>query len=114
MDLLRRIRKLYFENINNSELIQFHNKFRVNFREDFTGILTGCFHKDSIHVTGGSTDSDLIVRFQPLFYCDEINVNNTNVNILDNKCVIGKFDEDIIFNFNSLDVFLFSCCVYAF
>ena len=73
---------MYYSNITNKELQEFHKVFVPNFTIKLTDALTsGLFKVDTII-------SDSIYKIYPLFYTNEITSSNPNDNILDNQCII--------------------------
>lgn len=82
---------MYFTNISNRELQQFHEKVKNNFNIRLSEIRSnGLFKVEEM--------GDLLKVF-PLFYTDRIESSNGNDKILENKCVIceNKLDTSLFF-----------------
>lgn len=80
--------RLYFDNIANNELLNYHKVNITNFSISLTDILdSGLFYSETIV-------SDSLYRIFPLFYCESITSNNSEDKILENKCIIALKGED--------------------
>ena len=89
---------MYFSNINNPELKQFHKVIPYNFNMSLTDALSS----DLFYIETVIPNS--IYRIYLLFYCDKITSSNVNDVILENKCIIcNKTSEETYFNFVSND-----------
>ena len=85
---------MYFKNISNEELRQFHPVNTQDFIMSLTDILDSNLFKIENH--------DGIYRIFPLFYCNSIKSNNPTDNILENRCIIAsKMSEETYFTFST-------------
>ena len=73
---------MYFSNIANEELQNFHGIVNVDFSMSLTDILTSKLFKVETVIIGS------IYRVYPLFYCKEVISSNVNDKILDTRCLI--------------------------
>ena len=73
---------MYFSNIANEEIQNFHGIVNVDFSMSLTDILTSNLFKVETIII------DSIYRVYPLFYCKEVISSNTNDKILDTRCLI--------------------------
>ena len=86
--------KMYFKNISNEELRQFHPVQTHDFIMSLTEVLDSNLFKIENH--------DGIYRIFPLFYCNTIKSNNPLDNILENRCIIAsKMSEETYFTFST-------------
>ena len=86
---------MYFTNIGDTELGQYHNLVLNDFKMTLTDVLSSDLFKVEEIVV------DSIFKVYPLFYCNEIKSNNYDDQILDNRCVICKKETDTILSFNT-------------
>lgn len=86
---------MYFTNISDMELSQYHEKVENNFNIPLMEALTSGLFKIETMVTNS------IYKVYPLFYCTSIVSNNPNDKILDNKCIICEKKESTFFTFKS-------------
>ena len=86
---------MYFTNISDSELSQYHSLVLNDFKMTLTDVLVSDLFKVETIV------SDSIFKVYPLFYCNEIKSNNYDDQILDNHCIICKKETDTILSFNT-------------
>ena len=85
---------MYFKNISNEELRQFHPVNTQDFIMSLTDVLDSNLFKIENH--------DGIYRIFPLFYCNSIKSNNPTDNILENRCIIAsKMSEETYFTFST-------------
>ena len=84
---------MYFKNIQNNELQEFHKTIKNNFKEKLTNIL------DSELFLVETIINEKIYRVFPLFYCDIITSNNENDQILGNRCIICEYNTNTVLNF---------------
>ena len=77
---------MYFTNIANKELQNFHGKVKNNFNMTLSEIMNNRLFKVE--------NMGEILRIYPLFYTDRIESSNPNDNIIDNKCIICENKED--------------------
>ena len=81
---------MYFTNINNSELSQYHNKAENNFSRALQSILD----EDEPNLFKVEDINGDILKIYPLFYCEEISSSNDDDKIIENKCVICVKNTD--------------------
>ena len=86
---------MYFGNIADSELKQYHETVKNNFSMSLSNILSSDLFKIETIIT------DTIYKIYPLFYCDTITSTNKNDKILDNKCIICEKDTSTRLYFNT-------------
>ena len=86
---------MYFSNIGDTELGQYHSLVCNDFKMTLTDVLSSDLFKVETIV------SDSIFKVYPLFYCNSIKSNNYDDKVLDNKCVICKKETDTILSFNT-------------
>ena len=79
---------MYFSNINDAELNQFHGKSIINMDTSLEEILTSSLFKVE------TIRSGILWRIYPLFYCESITSSNPDDRILDNKCIICIANQD--------------------
>lgn len=85
---------MYFKNISDEELRQFHPVKTQDFIMSLTDVLDSNLFKIENH--------DGIYRIFPLFYCNSIKSNNSTDNILENRCIIAsKMSEETYFTFST-------------
>ena len=87
---------MYFSNIGDSELSQYHSLVCNDFKMTLTDVLESDLFKVEEIV------SDSIFKVYPLFYCNEIKSNNYDDKVLANKCVICKNATDTVLSFNTV------------
>ena len=87
---------MYFSNIGDAELGQYHNLVLNDFKMTLTDVLSSDLFKVEEIV------SDSIFKVYPLFYCNEIKSNNYDDKVLDNRCVICKNATDTVLSFNTV------------
>ena len=73
---------MYFGNISDRELSQYHNKVYTNFSMGLTNVLSSPLFKIEEIVPNN------IYKIYPLFYCENISSTNSADKIIENKCVI--------------------------
>ena len=82
---------MYFTNIQQRELLQFHEVVKNNFNARLTDVKNNpLFKVDNI----GN-----LMKIYPLFYTDRIESSNKNDRILDNKCIICEDKTDTLLFF---------------
>ena len=86
---------MYFTNINDSELSQYHNKVENNFSRALQSILD----EDEPNLFKVEDINGDIFKIYPLFYCREISSSNKNDRIIENKCIICENNENTRLNF---------------
>ena len=87
---------MYFSNIANEELQNFHGIVNVDFSMSLTDILTSNLFKVETVIP------DNIYRVYPLFYCKEVISSNANDKILGTRCLIlHKSDYETYLSFIS-------------
>ena len=86
---------MYFGNIADSELKQYHETVKNNFSMSLSNVLSSDLFKIETIIT------DTIYKIYPLFYCDTITSTNKNDKILDNKCIICEKDTSTRLYFNT-------------
>ena len=86
---------MYFSNIGDSELSQYHNLVLNDFKMTLTDVLVSDLFKVEEIV------SDSIFKVYPLFYCSSIESNNYDDKVLDNRCVICKNATDTVLSFDT-------------
>ena len=87
---------MYYTNITNPELQQFHKVIVPNFTIKLTDILTSDLFKVDTVISGS------IYKVYPLFYTNEITSSNSNDRVLDNQCIIcEKLDMETYLTFIS-------------
>ena len=86
---------MYFGNIADSELKQYHETVKNNFSMSLSDVLSSDLFKIETIIT------DTIYKIYPLFYCDTIASTNKNDKILDNKCIICENDTSTRLYFNT-------------
>ena len=79
---------MYYSDISNSELQQFHNQKVQNFTIKLSDALTSPLFKIEEVIAGN------VYKIYPLFYANEITSTNPNDKILDNKCIICQKQTD--------------------
>jgi hypothetical protein len=79
---------VYYSDISNSELQQFHNQKVQNFTIKLSDALTSPLFKIEEVIAGN------VYKIYPLFYANEITSTNPNDKILDNKCIICQKQTD--------------------
>ena len=85
---------MYFKNISNEDLIQFHPVKTRDFMMSLTDVLDSNLFKIE--------DNDGVYRIFPLFYCDNIKSNNMSDVILENKCIIAsRMSDETYFTFTT-------------
>ena len=82
---------MYFTNISNNELQQFHEQVKVNLKVRIEDLTNYPFIK--------TENMDDILKIYPLFYVDKIESTNSNDKVFENKCIIceNKPDTTIYF-----------------
>ena len=86
---------MYFGNISDSELSQFHNQVLNNFSMPLVDVLASSLFKIETII------SDSIYKIYPLFYCEEISSSNAEDRIIENKCIICEKNTDTRLYFNT-------------
>ena len=86
---------MYFGNIADSELKQYHETVKNNFSMSLSNVLSSDLFKIETIIT------DTIYKIYPLFYCDTITSTNKKDKILDNKCIICEKDTSTRLYFNT-------------
>lgn len=86
---------MYFSNISDTELTQYHKTVNNNFQMTLTNVLTSSLFKIETII------ADTIYKIYPLFYCKEITSNNEDDRIMENKCVICTKQLDTILSFKT-------------
>ena len=87
---------MYFSNIANEEIQNFHRIVTVDFSMSLTDILTSNLFKVETVIP------DNIYRVYPLFYCKEVISSNANDKILNTRCLIlHKTDYETYLSFIS-------------
>lgn len=85
---------MYFSNISNVELQQFHNFKMKNFNISLTEMLNSNLFKVETII------NDTLYRVFPLFYTDNVKSSNADDKILDNRCIIAiKKDKETYYSF---------------
>ena len=85
---------MYFSNIGNEELQQFHNMVGAHFSMSLSNIIQSRLFKIEEIIAGR------IYRIYPLFYCKNIISSNPNDMILDTRCLIlQKTDSETYLSF---------------
>ncbi|MBO6275067.1 MAG: carboxypeptidase regulatory-like domain-containing protein, partial [Methanobrevibacter sp.] len=85
---------MYFSNISNVELQQFHNFKMKNFNISLTEMLNSNLFKVETII------NDTLYRVFPLFYTDNVKSSNSDDKILDNRCIIAiKKDKETYYSF---------------
>lgn len=79
---------MYFTDINDAELSQYHNKVYNNFSMPLVRVLSSPLFKIEIIIPNS------IYKIYPLFYCEEISSSNDDDKIIENKCVICVKNTD--------------------
>ena len=79
---------MYFSNISDAELSQYHNQVYDNFSMALVTVLTSPLFKIETIV------SNSIYKIYPLFYCKEISSSNNEDKIIENKCIICTKDTN--------------------
>ena len=87
---------VYFSNIGDSELSQYHNLVLNDFKMTLSDVLSSDLFKVEEIV------EDSIFKIYPLFYCSSISSTNYDDKVLDNKCVICKNATDTVLSFNTV------------
>lgn len=85
---------MYFKDITDEELTQFHNKVHINYKTKISNILNNdLFEIEQIN--------DLI-KIIPLFYFDNAYSSNSNDKLIDNKLFLCEYkgDTELIFDTN--------------
>jgi hypothetical protein len=92
------IKNMYFTNISNPELQQFHDLRFRNFSISLTEILSSSLFQVETIIP------EKLFKIYPLFYSNEIKCSNTNDKILDNRCIIAnKNSNESYYSFISDD-----------
>lgn len=87
-------KRMYFSNISNVELQQFHNFKMKNFNISLTEMLNSNLFKVETII------NDTLYRVFPLFYTDNVKSSNSDDKILDNRCIIAiKKDKETYYSF---------------
>lgn len=74
---------MYFTNISDNELTQYHQQVKNNFSITIHTILTNTLDLFKIEEI-----TDTVLKIYPLFYCEKITSTNPNDKITDNKLII--------------------------
>lgn len=86
---------MYFTNVSDTELSQFHETVTNNFEMLLTSVLTSNLFKVETIM------SNEIYKIFPLFYCEEIISSNPDDKILDNKCAICAKKDNTVLEFKT-------------
>ena len=98
---------MYFTNINDEELNQFHDKVHNNFSMPLVEVLSSSLFKIETIIQNN------IYKIYPLFYCDEIASSNPIDQIIEDKCVICTKNTDTRLYFKTTKDYIISslnCC----
>ena len=90
---------MYFGNISDEELVQYHQQIQNNFVISLEEALTS----DLFKIVPVIVNS--IYKVYPLFYCSEIYSNNPEDKIIENKCILCEKKNTTFFTFKSEIVF---------
>ena len=104
---------MYFGNISDSELSQYHNEVNNNFDMPLIDILTSNLFKIETIIT------NKIYKVYPLFYCEKLASSNPNDYLLDNKCIVCEKKDTTFITFESvrdlpLDVELYCMMIWGY
>lgn len=93
---------MFFTNLQNNELSLYH---KIIFAQDMSLSLTDILNSDLFKVVSHNG----VYKIFPLFYCKNISCNNSDVKILENKCIITPSINDLFFNFtvDNTDIVIF-------
>ena len=97
---------MYFGNISDSELSQYHNEVNNSFDMPLIDVLTSNLFKIETII------SNSIYKVYPLFYCEEIISNNSNDYVLENKCIVCEKKDTTFLTFKSKAVLPFDFEIY--
>ena len=86
---------MYFSNISDDELVQFHDTVHSNLLMPLTNVLTSNKFKIETIL------ANKLYKIYPLFYCEEIISSNSNDKIFENKCIIATKEADTLLTFKS-------------
>lgn len=85
---------MYFSNIADNEIAQFHGTVENNFNIPISIIQNGMFEIENII-------DEKLYKVYPLFYCEGIASTNPDDVIFDNKCIILDYDSNTRLYFKS-------------
>ena len=86
---------MYFGNISDSELIQYHNQVFNEFKITLNDALVSNMFKVETMINNS------IYKVYPLFYCNEIVSTNLSDKIIENKCIICTKQDATVLTFKS-------------
>ena len=79
---------MYFSNISDIELAQYHQKVETH----FTRTLETITDETEPNLFKIEEITDTILKIYPMFYCDKITSSNPNDKIINNRCIICEKD----------------------
>lgn len=86
---------MYFSNISDIELAQYHQKVETH----FTRRLETITDETEPNLFKIEEITDTILKIYPMFYCDKITSSNPNDKIINNRCIICEKDTNTRLNF---------------
>ena len=86
---------MYFSNISDIELAQYHQKVETH----FTRRLETITDETEPNLFKIEEITDTILKIYPMFYCDKITSSNPNDKIINNRCIICENDTNTRLNF---------------
>lgn len=86
---------MYFGNISDRELSQYHNKVYTNFSMGLITVLSSPLFKIEEIVPNN------IYKIYPLFYCENISSTNSADKIIENKCIICIKNTNTLLHFKT-------------
>lgn len=90
--------KLYFSNIGDSELAQFHKTISNTFNITFEDALSSNLFKVENII------NNKLYKLYPLFYSDSITSTNEEDEVLENKCIICNYDLNTLLIFEGTNM----------
>lgn len=88
---------MYFANISNSEVAEYHKKIKNNITMSLTDAISSDLFKKEVIV------ANKLYKLYPLFYCDEITSSNAEDEIFENKCIVCLNNDDTVLSFKSIN-----------
>ena len=86
---------MYFGNISDTELAQYHNTIKNEVEMSLTQVLSSSLFKIETII------SNEIYKIYPLFYCDNIKSTNPNDRIVENRLIICEKEDNTILKFEA-------------
>lgn len=86
---------MYFSNISDTELSQYHNEIKNDVEMSLTQVLSSSLFKIETII------ADKIYKIYPLFYCDNIESTNPNDKIVENRLIICEKEANTILKFET-------------